>query len=265
MLTRQRKQYILQVLAREGQVVAKALSQSIGTSEDTIRRDLRELAAEGRLQRVHGGALPASPAVVDLQQRSSLSSDEKVELGRLAAAMVAPGQVVFLDGGTTTLQMARALPESLHATVVTHSPVIAAALVAHPHIEIVQIGGRVFKHSGVAVGAAALASIQELRADAYFMGVTGLHLAHGLSTGDLEEAHVKRALIAASAETVVLLTLDKLGVASPYVIAPVDAVSTVLLARQPPAGSVKGLRQTGVTVTVGAATSTAKRSKRGPR
>jgi DeoR/GlpR family transcriptional regulator of sugar metabolism len=253
MLTRQRKQYILERLGREGQVVAKALSDELGMSEDTIRRDLRELAAEGHLQRVHGGALPASPAVVDLRQRQALSSDEKVELGRFAAAKVLPGQVVFLDGGTTTLQMARALPETLQATVVTHSPIIAAALVAHPRLEIVQIGGRVFKHSGVAVGSAALAAIRELRADTCFLGVTGLHPTHGLSTGDLEEAHIKRALIAASAETVVLLTLDKLGVASPYTIAPVRDVTTLLMTRQPPAALLKALRQAGMDVEIAGA------------
>lgn len=248
MLTRQRKHYILQTLQREGQVLAKPLSEALGVSEDTVRRDLRELAREGALQRVHGGALPASPAIVDLGAREQLSPEAKQALGRAAAALVEPGQVVFIDGGTTTLQMVRALPADLRATVVTHSPVIAAELVRHPTIELVLVGGRVFKHSGVAVGAAALQAIREIHADTYFMGVTGLHVSHGLSTGDLEEAHIKRALIESAADTVVLLTADKLGVASPYVIAPVRAVSTVLLHGDVPAAPLAALRRAGVRV-----------------
>src|SRR6185369_2446096 len=106
MLASQRKDYLLQVLQTQGQIVAKDLSQELQLSEDTIRRDLRELAAEGRLQRVHGGALPSSPAVVDFAGRQQLAPDEKLAIGRAAAKMIRPGQVVILDGGTTTLQVA---------------------------------------------------------------------------------------------------------------------------------------------------------------
>src|ERR1700754_4361480 len=98
MLTTQRKQTILSRLQRDGQVVAKALSEEFGLSEDTIRRDLRELAAEGHLQRVHGGALPASPAVGDFAARQQLAPEGKVAIGRAAAKLVKPGQVVILDG-----------------------------------------------------------------------------------------------------------------------------------------------------------------------
>src|ERR1700749_640732 len=153
-LTSHRKQHILDVLRRTGQIVAKDLSQDLDLSEDTIRRDLRELAAEGLLQRVHGGALPASPAVGDFAARLNLATQEKQMIGRAAAAMVQPGQVVILDGGTTALQIARHFAPELSATVVTHSPTIAVELVAHRNIEVILIGGKLFKHSVVAVGAA---------------------------------------------------------------------------------------------------------------
>src|SRR5437764_11647672 len=116
MLTRQRKEYLLDLLRKTGQIVAKTVSQELGLSEDTIRRDLRELAAEGRLQRVHGGALPASPAVVNLAGRQRLGTEGKAAIGRAAAAMVRPGQVVILDGGTTAVQVARHLAPDLRAT-----------------------------------------------------------------------------------------------------------------------------------------------------
>ena len=132
--------------------------------------------------------------------------------------MIQRGQVVILDGGTTTLQIARHLPHDLRATVVTHSPTIAVALVEHPSIEVILLGGRLFKHSVVTVGAAAVEAVARIRADLYFMGVTGIHPKAGLSTGDLEESHMKRALMASAAETHVLASAEKIGTASPYVI-----------------------------------------------
>ena len=153
MLTTHRKQHILEVLRRSGQIVAKDLSQELGLSEDTIRRDLRELAAEGLLQRVHGGALPASPAIGDFAARLNVATDEKRLIGLAAAGIVRAGQVVILDGGTTAVQIARHFPADLKATVVTHSPTIAIELVEHRNIEVILIGGRLFKHSVVVVGA----------------------------------------------------------------------------------------------------------------
>jgi len=153
MLTTQRKKLILARLARDGQLIAKDLAREFDTSEDTIRRDLRELAQAGKLQRVHGGALPASAAIGDLQTRETVSPQEKIALGRFGAAMIERGQVVILDGGTTALQIARHLDPALRATMVTHSPTVAVELAAHPLIDIILLGGRLFRHSMVAVGA----------------------------------------------------------------------------------------------------------------
>ena len=228
MLTRQRQQHILETLRRDGQVVAKALSAELDLSEDTIRRDLRELAREGLLQRVHGGALPASAAIADFRTRQGVSVQEKAAIGAAAAALIRPGQVVFIDGGTTAVQLVRRLDQRLSATIVTHSPSIAVELAAHPGIEVIIIGGRLFKHSVVSVGATAIEGISRVRADAYFMGVTGVHPTAGLSTGDAEEASIKRALMAAAAETVVLASSEKLGAASAYVIAPVSEAATLV-------------------------------------
>lgn len=250
MLTRQRQQHILDALRRDGQVVAKALSESLGLSEDTIRRDLRELAAQGRLQRVHGGALPVAPAEADFAGRQRLAPQEKVAIGRAAAAMVQPGQVVFVDGGTTAVQLARHLPPALRATVVTHSPSVAVELVEHPGVEVILIGGRLFKHSVVAVGAAAVEAIARIHADLYFMGVTGVHAQAGLSTADMEEAAVKRALMAAAGDTVVMASSEKLGAASPYVIAPLDAAATVLVAPEAPQAALTSLRKAGAVLVV---------------
>src|SRR5471030_408274 len=119
MLTSQRKKAILKTLARDGQVLAKQLSVSFGVSEDTVRRDLRELAGDGLLQRVHGGALPASPASADFAQRRPLEPSTKRAVAGAAAAMIGDGQVVIIDGGTTAIELVRQIRRDVSATVVT--------------------------------------------------------------------------------------------------------------------------------------------------
>jgi DeoR/GlpR family transcriptional regulator of sugar metabolism len=228
MLTTRRRQQILSILKQQGQVIAKEVSNAMGVSEDTIRRDLREMAQEGLLQRVHGGALPASPAIADFAGRERITPDGKVAIGRAAASMIQPGQVVILDGGTTARELARHIPLELKATIITHSPTIALELVNHPNIEVILIGGRLFKHSVVAVGAAAIEAISQIHADTYFMGVTGIHPKTGLTTGNYEEAAVKRALSHAAAETIVLASSEKLNAASPYVVVSLAEISGII-------------------------------------
>ena len=252
MLTTQRKQLLLTRLARDGQLVAKLLSRELGISEDTVRRDLRELAAEGKLQRVHGGALPASSATGDLLVRQELSADDKAALGRAGAAMVRPGQLVILDGGTTALQVARHLAPELRATIVTHSPTVALELARHPHIEILMLGGRLFRHSMVNVGASVIEAAGLVSADLFFMGVTGVHARTGLSTGDQEEAAVKRALHKRAAETVVLASQEKLGAASAFAIVPLKQIATLVVPAGVPAKVLRGFKAEGINVVVAA-------------
>jgi DeoR/GlpR family transcriptional regulator of sugar metabolism len=232
MLTENRKHLILSRLSATGQVIARDLAAELGLSEDTIRRDLRELAADGRLLRVHGGALPASPAVAPLDTRRGIATPEKAALARTAAALVTPGQTVFIDGGTTHAALVAALPLRLRATVITHSPTIAGLLEPFTGIEVLLIGGRLYRHSMVATGADALDAIRRVRTDLAFVGVTGLHPGTGLTTGDSEEAAIKRAIIAQAADCAVIATADKIGAASPWQIAPLDAATILVV---PPA------------------------------
>ncbi|WP_042283104.1 DeoR/GlpR family DNA-binding transcription regulator [Citrobacter sedlakii] len=248
MLTDQRKKLILDLLAAEGQVLSKSLSSRFAVSEDTIRRDLRELAAEGRLQRVHGGALPASSAVGTFVERKTLKTDAKKRLAQKGATLISNGQVVIVDGGTTTTELIACLPDDLNITVVTHSPGIALELVNHPLIEIILIGGRVYKHSIVTVGAAAVEGIRNIQADLFFMGATGIHPEVGLTTGDYEEACIKRAFSARAAETIVLASPEKINTASPFAIGDVSLINTVVVEDNTDNGWITAMRAKGVTV-----------------
>ncbi|SQC34867.1 Glycerol-3-phosphate regulon repressor [Kluyvera cryocrescens] len=148
MLASQRKQHILEILARDKQVHSTELSQRFSVSEDSIRRDLRELAAAGLLQRVHGGALPVSAAIAPFETRKTVQIDAKRSVAQKAAALIGPGQVVIIDGGTTTTEMIKLLPPEMPFTVVTHSPNIAVGLIDYPAIEVILLGGHTVQTFG---------------------------------------------------------------------------------------------------------------------
>ena len=160
MLPAERRDLLLSRLSAEGKVIAKDVAFELGIAEDTIRRDLREMAAAGLCQRVYGGALPAAPAAADYATRAAVATDSKKRVAEVAASLIRPGMTVLLDGGTTALAVAGALPADLSATIVTHSVTVAAALVSHPSAEVLVLGGRLFKHSAVTCGAAAVEAAQ---------------------------------------------------------------------------------------------------------
>lgn len=228
MLTSQRRALISTRLASDGQIIAGELAEELNLSEDTIRRDLRDMAADGLLKRVHGGALPITPPLPDLEARQTISADVKKRLGRKAAELVRTGQLVFIDGGTTNAEIVRALPREMTLTIATHSPVIATLLEKH-RAEVILIGGSLYKHSMVATGAAALAAIGTLRPDIFFLGATAIHPVHGLSTGNYEEAAVKRAILSQSAETIALMTEEKFDAVSPHWIMGVEETAGLIV------------------------------------
>jgi DeoR/GlpR family transcriptional regulator of sugar metabolism len=250
MLTSQRKQLILARLQTHGQIVAKTLSLEFGTSEDTIRRDLRELASLGKLQRVHGGALPSSLAAGDTQVRKYLASGDKEVLGRWGASLMKHGQVIMLDGGTTAMQVVAHVDPSLRATVITHSPVVATALAALAHIEVIMLGGKLFRHSMVNMGAQTVASVMQLHIDLYFMGVTGAHPEAGLTTADYEEAALKRVFHSRAAETVVLASSEKLLTASAYKVTALEDIASLVIAINTSENTIEALKKYGAKVQI---------------
>jgi DeoR/GlpR family transcriptional regulator of sugar metabolism len=245
MLAAQRREALLARLQRDRRVVAKDMAIELGVSEDSLRRDLRDLAAAGLCQRVYGGALLPSAAVVDYPARQAVEPQSKRRVAEIAAALIRPGSTVILDGGTTTLAVVHALAPDLAATVITHSPTIAAALAAHPTVEIQLLGGRIFKHSVVACGAAAVEAAQAISADAFLLGVTGVHPDAGLTTGDADEAAMKRALARRAADTYVLASADKIGVASRYRVLPLAEVAGIVTDAP---GSLADLADAGVPI-----------------
>jgi DeoR/GlpR family transcriptional regulator of sugar metabolism len=248
MLAAQRRDLLLDRLGRDGRVVAKDVAAELGVSEDSIRRDLREMAAAGLCQRVYGGALPVSPAIADYAGRQRVEPASKERVAAAAARLVEPGRTAIIDGGTTALAVVRALPPDLRATVVTHSPTVAAALVDHRDVEVFLLGGRLFKHSLVTCGAAAVEAAQAVTADLFLLGVTGVHHEAGLTTGDADEAAMKRALARRAADTYVLASAEKIGAASRFAVLGLDRVTAVITDADPDAPAVRELVAAGVEI-----------------
>jgi DeoR/GlpR family transcriptional regulator of sugar metabolism len=219
MLAVERRQAILARLERDGRVVASELVASLGVSEDTVRRDLRDLAEQGFLHRVHGGALPSAPSAGSFARRLEVAHEEKVALADAALPLLDGARVIVLDGGTTALELARRLLPEYSGTVVTNAPPVASVLANHPKAEVILVGGRLLKNAQVTVGAAAVEALHIVRADVCVLGICSLHPDVGVTTLDNEEAQVKRAMVACSGEVIALATADKLRTASPWVVA----------------------------------------------
>jgi DeoR/GlpR family transcriptional regulator of sugar metabolism len=224
-LKQERHTRILEILGAEGRLVASELEDALGVSGYTIRRDLDELAEAGRLQRVHGGALPRSPVARTYDGRRRQEVPGKLAVARAAVSLLEPGQVVVLDGGSTALQVAALLPPGHTGTFITHSPPVAAALGAHAGLEVVVVGGTLDARAMVTVGARTVAAFREITADVCLLGVWSVHPTAGLSTGYAEEAEVRRVLVECADRVVGLASRDKLGTRAPFGFAPATALT----------------------------------------
>jgi DeoR/GlpR family transcriptional regulator of sugar metabolism len=224
----ERHKFIIETLEAKGRLGTAELSERFRISDDTARRDLREMAAAGLIQRVHGGALPASPAGQPFVKRYRIANEEKVRLARGAIPLIAPGQIIIMDGGTTNLELARQLPRDLSATIVTNSPRIATETSEHPLLQVILIGGVFDKRSQMTLGAHVLGELERIKADLCFLGVHGIHAELGLTTTGFDEATIKKAMMAASAEVVALVTQSKFGTAAAHKFADVSELDVVV-------------------------------------
>jgi DeoR/GlpR family transcriptional regulator of sugar metabolism len=248
MLAAERRDLLITRLRRDGKLVARDLAAEFSVSEDSVRRDLRDMAAAGLCQRVHGGALPASPAIGTHAKRSRIVPESKQRVGARAAELITPGTTVILDGGTTGLAVAAALRPDLAATIITHSPVTAAALTDHPAADVIILGGRLHKRSSCACGAAAAEAAGGITADLFLLVAAGVHPKAGLTAGDPDEAAMRRILVSRAADTYVVASIEKIGTVAPYAIVGLSEVAGLVTDAPPDHPAVRQLRQQQVNV-----------------
>lgn len=224
----ERHRLILERLKQDGRVLAADLAKQFGTSEDTVRRDLRELAAAGQLKRVYGGALRLAPATVPIGERETADIERKDRLARRALSLIQARQIIFVDASTSNLALTRVLPHDLPLTIVTNSPQIAAALREHRQVEVLVTGGRLDHRTGGLNGVRALQTVQSVRADLCFLGACSIHADHGLTAFDSEECAFKHGVVEMSGETCAIATPEKLGTVAPYTVAPISALTHIV-------------------------------------
>jgi DeoR/GlpR family transcriptional regulator of sugar metabolism len=247
-LVAERQQLILEQLGREGRVLAASLAEVFVTSEDTIRRDLRDLAGRGLCRRVYGGALPVSPASSSAQVRASEATDRKAALGQALAALVVPNALVFVDSGSTNLAAVKAFPDDLRLTLATHDPAIGAALLAKPRIKLWLIGGRVSREVGAALGGRTLADVEALRPELALLGVCALDAVGGIAAFDPEDAEIKRTLLRNSARTAAAVLNEKLETGAPFAVGPAESLECVVLEADAPESVAHAFAERGMNV-----------------
>ena len=252
MLSEERQRAILAMLSRDGRVLVAELAKRFHTSPVTIRKDLEILHTKGRVHRTHGGALPASESALDdptLREKEKLHRKEKLQIAAAAARMVTEGQVVILDSGTTTTAIARALRHFQNLTIITNAVNIAAEL-SGSACEVILTGGNLRKNSFSLVGPIAEETLRRLHADILFLGVDGFDVQSGLSTPNLLEAKVNRAMIEISKVSVAVCDSSKFGRRSLSLIAPPSSLRHVITDHGIPKADVQALKTAGVEVTL---------------
>jgi len=209
----ERHRQILTILEEDGRATVEALSQQLGVSAATVRRDLSELEKQGLLRRTHGGVLALSGTAFEpsLGEKSGEQMEEKRRIATAAASLVRDGETIILDAGTTTLEIARVLTSRRDITVVTNSLPIAAELAATEGVHVILTGGDLRKNTMALVGPATEAFLKKITADRVFLGTNGVSPERGLSTPNLLEAATKRAMLGAATEVVVVADHTKLG------------------------------------------------------
>jgi DeoR family fructose operon transcriptional repressor len=251
----QRRSIILEELASQRTVRIADLGDRFGVSEVSIRRDLERLEQLGLLKRVHGGAVAVRSFNHDgiTAARAASRPRDKERIGRAAAQLIRANDRIIFDSGTTTLQVARSIPGSLltsgNLTVITSSLPIVYELDQWNAVHIILLGGVYLHEYQVLVGPQAIEALKGLHADTIFLGADGLTFSNGVTTANVLEAEVDRALVRSASRIVVVADSSKIGVMGLVTIMPLGEINTLVTDEGAPADFLASLRAQGVEVT----------------
>ena len=250
MSSKLRRVSIANRLLNTGEASISELAQTYGTSEMTIRRDLDLLEIEGLARKVRGGAVSTQSRSYQtpIMQRSALESEAKQRIGEAAAELLSPRETVIIDGGTTTLQMVKAINPGLHLTIITSSLLIASELDLKPEIDVMVTGGRLRHGEKSLVGSRAESSFEGLNVDSVFIGAAGISEENGLTEFNLEDTEIKLAAIRASRRVVVLVDASKMGQVTFVNVVPLQEIDLIVTNASPHNHSIKVDRELGVEI-----------------
>ena len=233
MLKKERQAFILHQINLHNRVLSSTLSSEINVSEDTIRRDLQELAEDGKLIKVHGGALSHSFNQVYYSSQQVYSVNHKKMIAQKAASLIKDGMFVLTSGGTTILELARTLPENLKATFISGSIPAVLEYMNHPNIDVILIGDKVSKNAKITFGADAITKIQQLRPDLCFLGINSIDMEHGITDNDWDVVQIKKAMIESSKKIICLTISEKNNSVQPIQVCTVPVIDTLITELDP--------------------------------
>ena len=248
MLKEERLNFILNSLRVDQKVLTSELSEQLDVSEDTIRRDLKELSDIGKIKKVHGGAVTHSLNPFSYRERKIFKLEEKITILEKAISLIHNGQVIIMDGGTTNLELARRLPEDLKATIFTNSLPVAEQLAEHPGVDIIFAGGKLLKSALATIGLEVIQSFSEIRADLAILGTRSVDTEGGITEIDWEEAKVKRAIVSASQHLISLAISEKLDTLQPYKVADINHLHTLVTELKPDSQELIPYRELGINI-----------------
>jgi DeoR/GlpR family transcriptional regulator of sugar metabolism len=223
MLKKERLDLIMRQVNLHNRVLTSDLVQLLNVSEDTIRRDLQELGEEGKITKVHGGALSKSYQTL-FDDSTVYARDDKITIATKAADLIKDGMVVLLGGGTTILELAKQLPEEISGTFFTISPLVAVELSRYNNIDLILIGGLFSKNSQVSYGGHVISQLSEIKVDLCVMGTSAIHPIEGLTDTDWEINQLKKAMLACAKKTAVLCISEKLDIILRLKVCPIASI-----------------------------------------
>jgi DeoR/GlpR family transcriptional regulator of sugar metabolism len=228
MLKKERQAYILHQINLHNRVLSSSLCSEISVSEDTIRRDLQELAEEGKVIKVHGGALSHSFNQVYFPSDGVYSQNQKKTIAQKAISLISNGMFILTSGGTTIVELGRMLPPQLRATFISGSIPAILEYMHHPNIEVILIGDKISKNSKITVGPEAIAKIKQMKPDICFLGTNAIDVEHGITDNDWEVVQLKKAMIESSKMVVCLAIVEKLNTVQPIRICGIDEIDMLI-------------------------------------
>jgi DeoR/GlpR family transcriptional regulator of sugar metabolism len=233
MLKKERQAFILHQVNLHNKVLSSSLSQEMNVSEDTIRRDLQELADLGSLIKVHGGALSRSFNNHYLPENEIYSFDKKRSIATKAIDLIQDGMFVLTSGGTTIIELARALSPNLKATFISGSIPVVMEYMKHPNIDVIVIGDKVSKSSKITVGGDAIEKIKQIRADLCILGINAIDADHGVTDNDWDVVQLKKAMIESSKKVICLTITEKINTSQPIQVCPLDRIDILITESDP--------------------------------
>lgn len=250
--TVQRRVIILEKLEKEGQVDVTSLSREFSVSEVTVRNDLKRLEQKNALIRARGGAIKIDPVGIDftISDKNKQNYEQKRRIGKVAASLIENGDTIILDSGTTTMEVTKNLTGLSELTVITNALNIANQLSEHPSVNVIVPGGFLRKNSLSLIGSTAEESFKNYFCDKLFLAVDGLSVVHGLSTPNVEEAHLNRVMIGISKQVIVVADSSKFLKRSFAYMAPISAIDVLITDNGIPIEDQRKLETAGVKVII---------------